>query len=85
MFGSVPVIKLGDHFKKVGASLELWYFVSLSGVVCDQISEFQSRFKKIPNVIDLDHLTVTGDVHFGRGVTLRGTVIGRHRIFSVLC
>lgn len=21
MFGSVPVIKLGDHFKKVGASL----------------------------------------------------------------
>jgi hypothetical protein len=23
MFGSVPVIKLGDHFKKVGASLEL--------------------------------------------------------------
>lgn len=55
MFGSVPVIKLGDHFKK--------------------ITEFQPRFKKIPNIIDLDHLTVTGDVHFGRGVTLRGTVI----------
>ena len=43
----------------------------------DQITDFQSRFKKIPNIIDLDHLTVTGDVHFGRGVTLRGTVIGR--------
>ncbi|KAG2750310.1 UTP-glucose-1-phosphate uridylyltransferase [Suillus brevipes Sb2] len=55
MFGSVPVIKLGDHFKK--------------------ITNFQPRFKKIPNIIDLDHLTVTGDVHFGRGVTLRGTVI----------
>ncbi|KAG1826476.1 UTP-glucose-1-phosphate uridylyltransferase [Suillus variegatus] len=55
MFGSVPVIKLGDHFKK--------------------ITDFQPRFKKIPNIIDLDHLTVTGDVHFGRGVTLRGTVI----------
>ncbi|KAH7913910.1 UTP-glucose-1-phosphate uridylyltransferase [Hygrophoropsis aurantiaca] len=55
MFGTVPVVKLGDHFKK--------------------IHDFQSRFKSIPNIIDLDHLTVSGDVHFGRGITLRGTVI----------
>ncbi|KAH0827462.1 UTP-glucose-1-phosphate uridylyltransferase [Lanmaoa asiatica] len=55
MFGSVPVIKLGDHFKR--------------------IQDFEARFKKIPVVMDLDHLTVAGDVHFGRGVTLRGTVI----------
>jgi len=54
-FDSVPVIKLGDHFKK--------------------IQDFSARFKKIPAVADLDHLTVTGDVHFGRGVSLRGTVI----------
>jgi UTP--glucose-1-phosphate uridylyltransferase len=26
--------------------------------------------------MDLDHLTVTGDVYFGRDVTLRGTVVG---------
>lgn len=55
MFAITPVIKLGDHFKK--------------------IQQFQKRFKKIPTVIDLDHLTVTGDVYFGRDVTLRGTVI----------
>jgi len=55
MFGTTPVIKLGDHFKK--------------------IQQFQQRFKKIPKIIELDHLTVTGDVHFGRNVTLRGTVI----------
>ncbi|KAH7924598.1 UTP--glucose-1-phosphate uridylyltransferase [Leucogyrophana mollusca] len=55
MFGTVPVIKLGDHFKK--------------------IQNFQSRFKKIPTIIDLDHLTVSGDVHFGKDVVLRGTVI----------
>jgi len=54
-FGSVPVITLGDHFKK--------------------IQDFQARFKNIPTIIELDHLTVSGDVHFGRGVTLRGTVI----------
>ncbi|KAI8975803.1 UTP-glucose-1-phosphate uridylyltransferase [Trametes punicea] len=55
MFENTPVIKLGDHFKK--------------------ITQFQQRFKKIPTIIELDHLTVTGDVYFGRNVTLRGTVI----------
>ena len=55
MFETTPVIKLGDHFKK--------------------IQQFQKRFKKIPTIIELDHLTVTGDVYFGRNVTLRGTVI----------
>ncbi|KAJ7446197.1 UTP-glucose-1-phosphate uridylyltransferase [Mycena galericulata] len=55
MFATTPVIKLGDHFKK--------------------IQQFQKRFKKIPKIAELDHLTVTGDVYFGRNVTLRGTVI----------
>jgi UTP--glucose-1-phosphate uridylyltransferase len=40
-----------------------------------QIQQFQKRFKKIPKILELDHLTVTGDVYFGRNVTLRGTVI----------
>ncbi|KAF7321632.1 UTP-glucose-1-phosphate uridylyltransferase [Mycena kentingensis (nom. inval.)] len=55
MFDTTPVIKLGDHFKK--------------------IQNFQKRFKKIPKILELDHLTVSGDVSFGRNVTLRGTVI----------
>lgn len=37
--------------------------------------EFLSRFASIPGVVDLDHLTVSGDVTFGKGVTLKGTVI----------
>ena len=44
----------------------------------EQIQQFQKRFKKIPKIIELDHLTVTGDVYFGRNVTLRGTVIGAY-------
>lgn len=40
-----------------------------------QVTDFQDRIKQIPKIIDLDHLTVTGDVHFGRNITLRGTVI----------
>jgi UTP--glucose-1-phosphate uridylyltransferase len=42
-----------------------------------KIQNFQKRFKKIPKIIELDHLTVTGDVYFGRNVTLRGTVISQ--------
>ena len=38
------------------------------------IQQFQRRFKKIPMII-VAYLTVTGDVYFGRNVTLKGTVI----------
>lgn len=54
-FGGVPVVKLGDHFKKV--------------------AHFLSRFAGPPHILELDHLSVTGDVTFGYDVTLRGTVI----------
>ncbi|KAG5648551.1 hypothetical protein DXG03_003162 [Asterophora parasitica] len=43
------------------------------------IRDFQARFKTIPRVIELDHLTVSGNVYFGRNVTLRGTVISESR------
>ncbi|XP_066999787.1 UTP--glucose-1-phosphate uridylyltransferase isoform X2 [Anabrus simplex] len=40
-----------------------------------KVKEFLARFAAIPDLIELDHLTVSGDVTFGRGVSLRGTVI----------
>ncbi|CAO3659108.1 unnamed protein product [Umbelopsis ramanniana] len=55
MFNTVPLVKLGDHFKKVNG--------------------FMARFKGIPHILELDHLTVTGDVTFGSNIELRGTVI----------
>lgn len=54
-FTFVPLVKLGDHFKKV--------------------QHFLSRFASPPHILELDHLTVTGDVTFGHDVTLKGTVI----------
>ncbi|KYQ93226.1 UDP-glucose pyrophosphorylase [Tieghemostelium lacteum] len=39
------------------------------------ISDYEKRFKSIPDIIELDHLTVSGDVYFGSKVTLKGTVI----------
>lgn len=36
-----------------------------------KVKEFLSRFANVPDVIELDHLTVSGDVTFGRGVSLR--------------
>lgn len=54
-FPSLPLVKLGDHFKKVPS--------------------FLSRFAGSPKILELDHLTVTGDVTFGKNVELKGTVI----------
>ncbi|KAM7281987.1 UTP--glucose-1-phosphate uridylyltransferase isoform X4 [Ixodes scapularis] len=40
-----------------------------------KVREFLQRFASIPDILELDHLTVSGDVTFGKGVSLRGTVI----------
>ncbi|RCH99976.1 UTP-glucose-1-phosphate uridylyltransferase [Rhizopus stolonifer] len=40
-----------------------------------KVQAFLNRFKSIPHILELDHLTVTGDVTFGSNVELRGTVI----------
>ena len=33
------------------------------------------KIKTFTDIIELDHLTVSGDVTFGKGVVLKGTVI----------
>jgi len=40
-----------------------------------KVRDFLKRFQGIPDILELNHLTVSGDVTFGRGVSLRGTVI----------
>ncbi|KAI1828974.1 hypothetical protein DTO027I6_10241 [Penicillium roqueforti] len=40
-----------------------------------KVSDFHKRVARIPHIIELDHLTVTGPVNLGRNVTLKGTVI----------
>jgi UTP--glucose-1-phosphate uridylyltransferase len=40
-----------------------------------KVADFQNRFAGPPDCIDLDHLTVSGDVRFGKKVVLKGTVI----------
>ncbi len=59
-FGALPLVKLGDHFKKV--------------------AHFLSRFQSPPQILELDHLTVTGDVTFGHDVVLSGEFF---RVFAV--
>jgi UTP--glucose-1-phosphate uridylyltransferase len=36
-----------------------------------KVNEFLKRFGSIPDCLELDHLTVSGDVTFGKNVTLR--------------
>jgi len=39
------------------------------------LSDYYKRFKTIPDLIELDHLTVSGDVYFGDAIVLKGNVI----------
>nr|GEV65019.1 UTP--glucose-1-phosphate uridylyltransferase-like [Tanacetum cinerariifolium] len=40
----------------------------------EKITDFESRFKSIPSIIDLENLKVTGDVWFGSDVSVKGIV-----------
>lgn len=39
------------------------------------VSQYNSRMNGIPDILELDQLTVSGDVTFGANITLKGTVI----------
>lgn len=41
------------------------------------------RFANIPDIIELDHLTVSGDVTFGRGVSLRVNFICESTAYQI--
>ncbi|KAJ9111070.1 putative UTP--glucose-1-phosphate uridylyltransferase [Naganishia cerealis] len=40
-----------------------------------KVANFEKRFKSIPDITELDHLTINGDVWVGKKVTFAGTVI----------
>ncbi|XP_057949642.1 UTP--glucose-1-phosphate uridylyltransferase-like isoform X2 [Malania oleifera] len=40
----------------------------------EKVSDFLSRFKSVPSIVELDSLRVTGDVWFGADTTLKGKV-----------
>lgn len=40
-----------------------------------KVKDFLARFQTIPDLLELDHLTVSGNVTFGKRVSLKGTVI----------
>jgi len=58
--------------KRMFASTPL---VKLGGKEFKKVKDFLYRFGSVPDMLELDHLTVSGDVTFGKGVSLRGTVI----------
>ncbi|GKC32208.1 UTP--glucose-1-phosphate uridylyltransferase-like protein [Tanacetum coccineum] len=41
------------------------------GLEFEKITDFESRFKSIPSIIDLENLKVTGDVWFGSDVSVK--------------
>lgn len=50
-YPTVPLVNLGDYFKKV--------------------SDYQARLKGSPDILELDQLTISGDVYIGSHVVLK--------------
>lgn len=49
--------------------------VRLGGPHFGSVQDFLKRFASIPDLLELDHLSVSGDVTFGRRIVFKGTVI----------
>uniref|UniRef100_M3Y3L4 UTP--glucose-1-phosphate uridylyltransferase n=1 Tax=Mustela putorius furo TaxID=9669 RepID=M3Y3L4_MUSPF len=49
--------------------------VKLGSSFLKMVQDYLRRFESIPDMLELDHLTVSGDVTFGKNVSLKGTVI----------
>jgi len=45
------------------------------GTYFKNVADYQNRIAGRPNLLELDQLTISGDVSLGRGVVLKGTVI----------
>lgn len=75
-----PSIELGPEFEKVillrcyfmlCRVYKMWHSLLSVYILRSQVNDFQSRFKSIPSIINLDSLKVEGDVWFGAGITLK--------------
>ncbi|CAI8509301.1 unnamed protein product [Hanseniaspora opuntiae] len=40
-----------------------------------KLKDFQERIPHIPKIVELDHLTISGNVYLGKNVQMKGTVI----------
>ncbi|ADM11163.1 UTP glucose 1 phosphate uridyltransferase 1 [Encephalitozoon intestinalis ATCC 50506] len=49
--------------------------VKLEGENFSKIESYEKCFKGIPDILELDHLTVSGNITFGKNVVLKGTII----------
>ncbi|KAM0678025.1 UTP-glucose-1-phosphate uridylyltransferase [Binucleata daphniae] len=49
--------------------------IRLIGPCYKDVNKYLDRFNSIPDVLELEHLTVSGNVRFGKNVVLKGTVI----------
>ena len=69
-FPSVPIVKLGSRFKNLAD-----YRARVYGQAHHGTGQLGFDGDTFPDLIELDHLTVSGDVTFGKNVTLKGAVI----------
>jgi len=66
---------INEDFELISKRINPGLPVVKFGTEFKKVDDYKKRFVNIPNVLELDHLTVSGDVFFGKNVILKGTVI----------
>ena len=64
---TIRAFPLGLRTDKIDVHLMFSSYVS-------KVKDFLGRFENIPDILELDHLTVAGKVTFGRNVTLKVSI-----------
>lgn len=59
------------YYYKPAVNFPEFYLPLVFFCVGQQVKDFLARFETIPDLLELDHLTVSGDVTFGKGVSLK--------------
>lgn len=75
VMSSLYELKAGSLVMSSNRQFKTTPLVKLGDEHFKKVSKFLSRFKTIPDMLEADHLTVSGDVSFGKDVSLKGTVI----------
>jgi UTP--glucose-1-phosphate uridylyltransferase len=69
----LPVKTTSDLLLVMSYIFTNFFFILIDFIF--QVNEFLSRLESIPDCLELDSLTVSGDVTFGKGVALRVSLI----------
>lgn len=71
--GNIAELHIVEMRKRSVVTCPMSVYACMCVCMCVQVKDFLSRFDTVPEMLELDHLTVSGDVTFGKNVSLKAS------------